>query len=373
MVTDGNPRVTEPAAFAPYARFRETATFGSLDGLRALSILPVVWHHATPRPLEGILGKGPLGVDLFFTISGFLITTLLLRERDRTPAARISVRDFYRRRVLRIFPLYYTILALYVVRAIAWPPAPALRAHFFASLPFFATFTTNWFVDFTVPHPVVFAFSWSLATEEQFYALWPWLFRGRWLPLIAAISLLLVDQLAERGALAFLFAEGSTTLRMLKSIASPICLGAIAACLAHEKRAFRLLHVVAGHRASAPFSFALLVAAIALPHVSLFTTHVVLALLVLACTVREDNGLAPFLRARPMVSLGAVSYGVYMVHVAVIAGLRPLLPGTERMLPLFAAALALSYAAARISYRFLETPFLRMRSRHHSAASPAKR
>ena len=67
--------------FSPLA-YRQAERFPSLDGLRCLSIVPVIWHHATPGPLPGVLGKGPVGVDLFFAISGFLITTLMLRERD---------------------------------------------------------------------------------------------------------------------------------------------------------------------------------------------------------------------------------------------------------------------------------------------------
>jgi peptidoglycan/LPS O-acetylase OafA/YrhL len=67
-----------------------TSRFPSLDGLRCLAVLPVVWHHATPRPPSGLLGRGPLGVDLFFAISGFLITTLLLRERRARGAVSVG-------------------------------------------------------------------------------------------------------------------------------------------------------------------------------------------------------------------------------------------------------------------------------------------
>ena len=105
--------------------------FGELDGLRALAIAMVVWNHSSSGAYR--FGWG-IGVKLFFTISGFLITTLLLRERDRT--GTISLHDFYVRRVLRIFPLYFAVLGLYVV--LVWfaerdPPARGIqeigRAH----------------------------------------------------------------------------------------------------------------------------------------------------------------------------------------------------------------------------------------------------
>jgi peptidoglycan/LPS O-acetylase OafA/YrhL len=83
-----------------------------LDGLRCLSIAAVIWHHAGGTRHSGLLFRGHHGVSLFFAISGFLITTLLLRERVRN--GQVSLGRFYGRRTLRIFPLYYAVIALYV-------------------------------------------------------------------------------------------------------------------------------------------------------------------------------------------------------------------------------------------------------------------
>ena len=101
-----------------YDAYRGTRFFASLDGLRCLSILAVIWHHCGWQSQAwaahwSILHMGYRGVDLFFVISGFLITTLLLREREET--GTVSLRDFWIRRTLRIFPLYYTVIALYVL------------------------------------------------------------------------------------------------------------------------------------------------------------------------------------------------------------------------------------------------------------------
>ena len=87
--------------------------FGSLDGLRCLSILAVLWHHSGVDIDFPLFHRGQLGVRLFFAISGFLITSLLIRERVRH--GEVSLRKFYVRRSLRIFPLYYAILLTYVV------------------------------------------------------------------------------------------------------------------------------------------------------------------------------------------------------------------------------------------------------------------
>ena len=105
--------------------------FESLDGLRALSILGVIWSHvwyvSGPAYYNTlikvpVLRNGAFGVSVFFGISGFLITTLLLREQLKN--GRISLRDFYIRRTLRIWPLYYATLALYIVLVLALQHVP---------------------------------------------------------------------------------------------------------------------------------------------------------------------------------------------------------------------------------------------------------
>src|SRR5262245_42024739 len=97
-----------------YDEFRSRKTFASLDGIRCLSIVAVIWHHSVVGvPWLPGTERGFLGVDMFFVLSGFLIVTLLLRERDKTGA--ISMREFYARRALRIFPPYYALLAVLTV------------------------------------------------------------------------------------------------------------------------------------------------------------------------------------------------------------------------------------------------------------------
>src|SRR5262245_44922164 len=150
-----------------YETYRDTKVFGSLDGLRCLSIVAVVWHHAAGSMIDHpLLRHGHLGVSLFFVISGFLITTLLLRERDRF--GDISLRLFYARRSLRIFPLYYTVLLAYVLLAWLFESGSRFGQQFFHSLPAYMTYTSNWFVKME-DERVIFYFAWSLAAEEQFY------------------------------------------------------------------------------------------------------------------------------------------------------------------------------------------------------------
>src|SRR5260370_19436413 len=181
-----------------YARFREVRFFGSLDGLRALSIIGVIWSHywwSSPfyPTLAGlpVLRQGEWGVHIFFVISGFLITTLLLREQKRS--GTISIRDFYIRRSLRIWPLYYAVVAIYAVIMLTFQRGSDRSHHFFHYLPGFLAYTYTWVITPNWPTGP-FNLAWTLATEEQFYAFWPFVlrfFRGIWslVFMIAVIAL----------------------------------------------------------------------------------------------------------------------------------------------------------------------------------------
>jgi hypothetical protein len=136
----------------------------SLDGVRAIAVtLVFTWHllaHAD-LPLIWRVDYGNLGVRVFFIISGFLITSLLLAERERT--GKISISNFYVRRVFRIFPAYYVFLLVMAVLL----PTGRLVLHKVDFLP-----SAAFFSDYETPHDAL-GHTWSLAVEEQFYLLWP--------------------------------------------------------------------------------------------------------------------------------------------------------------------------------------------------------
>ena len=336
-----------------YDAFRARRYFGSLDGLRAIAILAVIWHHG-PGQAAGwrLLRSGHQGVQLFFAISGFLITTLLLRELESTGG--ISLRRFYARRSLRIFPLYYTVLALYMALMGA---SGREAAAFWHNLGYFLTYTANWFVS----AKAVFGFGWSLATEEQFYCMWPWCekyLRGKWV--IAAMAVILAAALAGRAPWYFtLLPKGAFVRTVCGSIALPICLGVLLAHLLHDpngyQRAFRWL----GHGASPVVTLMAAAIAIQLRLPSLIT--VAQTVVVAACVIREDHWLTPVLASRPFVQLGKVSYGAYLMHglvynVVEIAGNRFALD--RHGLVEFAAATLLTLGVASLSYRYYESFFL---------------
>ena len=350
---------------AAYARFVGTAQLPGLDGLRCLAILPVIWHHATPRLLPGVLGKGAVGVDLFFALSGFLITTLLLRERRAS--GRVKLGAFYVRRSLRIFPLYYVVLGFYALRALQTQASSEVARHFLHALPFHATYTANWFVDYAVPHPVMFAFSWSLCVEEQFYWLWPGLVAL--LPNRALLAGLMggavvLDALAEHAWFAAWLPPGSLGLRMLTSFAAPIGCGSIVASLLDAPRSFAVAHWLLGWRMAAPLLLLLSVGWLMVPATPYVTLSITLAALVGAVAIRPDNGLAWLLERAPLRKLGTLSYALYLLHITALGLVRKFLPQfQDSALVVFALGLPLSVAFAQAAHWAVEQPFLRLRGR----------
>lgn len=353
------------APASPHERFLSTRLFSGLDGLRALSVIAVIWHHTSGRPGPSISSQGHFGVDLFFAISGVLITTLLLRERDRN--GRISLSAFYIRRAGRIFPLYYAVLAIYVALVLATRADTSEGQYFLTKLPAFLTYTSNWFVDLGAGDSVIFYFAWSLATEEQFYLFWPpllaclLLLRSRRTAhvLTALGGLILVNQLALASS------SSGLLVTVVGSLALPILLGAVLAVLLHEPAGFAVLAGALGRRWSAPALGAAILASLAIPTPDQLT-QILMALLVAAMCMREDSWLHPALRWRPLAWVGIVSYGMYLMHMLVANAVRLVL-GEQFGVALFAVTTVLTLAAATVSYRVFETPvteYARRLSKH---------
>lgn len=357
-----------------YEEFGRARFFGSLDGLRCLSIVAVMVYHAVGEHGVGLTGKGYLGVALFFAISGFLITTLLLREQAST--GTVDLKRFYIRRSLRIFPLYYAVLGVYTL--LVW----VLERHtpegeaFFRNLPAFLTYTSNWFVP---PEGqsgrVIFVFAWSLATEEQFYLVWPWVVRrgrGGWGPvafMLGVLGVRLGVSWAEKAG--HMPAEWLLS-RVVMSVAPSICLGCLAAYVLHWRRGFEWAWGLLGQRWSAPLALGLTLVTVWVPDMPHLLQALCMVLLVVACCIREDHGLAGPLRLRPVAWVGVVSYGLYLLHMLVLNVVRRVLPWEEPWVVCL-GMLVVSVAVASVSYRFFETPFLRLKERFAWEQRPAER
>jgi peptidoglycan/LPS O-acetylase OafA/YrhL len=371
-------RVRGHAAISPswglaYRDFKATRFFGSLDGLRALSIVAVVWFHTVPWERTSLLGQGNKGVTLFFAISGFLIVTLLLRQKERRDV--IDLGNFWGRRMLRIFPVYYLALTLYVVLVALAERDPAARSAFFGNLPAFATFTSNWFVDLESTR-VIFYFAWSLAAEEQFYLLWPLaerFLRGSRPLWLAAGALCLTQAVAIAWPAE---SRAALPLRMLTSVPAAILLGVMLAHVLHQPRTFRWMWAVLGRRGSAFGAAAVALLALMFAPAWGATGELVMAaaltLVVAACVVREDNDFARLLRQRSIAWIGTVSYGMYLFHMIAVNIMRRVASAAGVSSPFvdFVGGTLLALLLASVCYLTYERFFLNMKERWFAGERP---
>ncbi|MDE2599777.1 MAG: acyltransferase [Rhodocyclaceae bacterium] len=359
VINPACPEANLPLAEATpdaHARFMTQRRFGSLDGLRALSIVAVIWHHTAPSwASSALVDAGTQGVTLFFAISGFLITTLMLRERERS--GRIDLPAFYARRSLRIFPLYYLTVLLYVVLVYAVERHSAAGQGFFNNLPYFATYTSNIFVP--LDGRVIFYFAWSLAAEEQFYLLWPLLLclcrSGRQAAALLGLAIVLC------------IVGHALQNRFLSAVPLAILVGALFAIGMHERRSYEWLNRLFGSNAALAGIVALLALSLGSEQPFHFANALLCAGLVACCVIREDHLLAGALSLRPLAYVGSISYGMYLLHmlskslVVKLLGLAHLpLEGVH----VFALTTLAAIAAATLSFRYFESIFLGLKLRY---------
>jgi peptidoglycan/LPS O-acetylase OafA/YrhL len=303
-----------------YEQWRAARFFPALEGLRAVAALLVVFHHARSRWLWGWL-EGWNGVTLFFVLSGFLITTLALREEEALGALRW--RAFVVRRAFRIVPVYLAALGLYVVAMAAAGVGAAHQGPFVHAVPWYLSPFPE--VPFFSQTHIVFSLAWSLGIEEKFYLLWPLLAfvllrgraRGR-LGIALVLALLLQLPIA-----------GSASGRIVAPY-SAILIGCVLAFLLHDRRAFTALSRL-GSGAWFLAAAATLVVVHGLTHVLhptasgfrvaspfYYLPYSLTAALVVAALVMRPPG-SGWLESAPMRFVGRVSYPLYLTHPLALA------------------------------------------------------
>jgi peptidoglycan/LPS O-acetylase OafA/YrhL len=370
-----------------------------LDQLRFFAFLAVFLHHffatylpslqrhggLTARILGAFVESGGLGVDLFFCLSSFLITMLLLREHDLTGA--LDVRAFWVRRILRIWPLYYTFVLLSAVVVPLFAPENRLSGLHLAGFTFLAG---NWAcVANGYPNSVA-APLWSVSIEEQFYILWPLvlsIFGCRRLPHLAILCL--VGASAMRMVAVPLGLPDTAVWCNTVARLDPIALGALLAVVCHR----RPFSIPAWLRKTTLLVAALCPATLLLwfgdrcwagkPSLVFYPTVAVSCVAILVAIYRGGNAPVPETASRLskiLVYLGRISYGLYVFHVLGIQLSQFLIQGaggsaTHKSLMFvlrFVLAGGVTFGLAALSYSWLETPFLRLKARfsHVDSAPP---
>jgi peptidoglycan/LPS O-acetylase OafA/YrhL len=359
--------------------------FRYLDGLRCLSVFWVILLHLRlqgGRALEFIAGHGWMGVDMFFVISGFLITGILLREHAST--GRISLSRFYARRALRIWPAYYALLGAITVAALLGLTSDASMILHTIRWP--ATYLTNAYAGYNRTESVAFLPSWSLSLEEQFYLVWPILLFlsvrragamaitvigavtvwRTWLtfhmpPGIFAMRRIFyapdtrIDVILYGCLLAFLFADArriETVRRMLnRRWVSSVLAGAFLGAVYINNRWSGHLGNSIGYSVSA----------------------IMMMLMIAYIHTVRPAWLLAVLECKPVVWCGRVSYGIYLFHkplIDVVVGRfgRPSSVAGEVAFALVVYAGAVGLAS--LSYIFFESRFLRLKDRFSSVRRP---
>lgn len=359
---------TAAGATSLYDRFRHSSYFPSLNGIRALCALLVIKEHCKWQlPAPRLVELGYLGVDMFFVISGFLIVTLLLRERDGT--GTISLRGFYARRTRRIFPIYYLMIGVLALLAVGTYSHSTKTWELYKwSFPVFLLYLQ----DLIPINMGVLFHTWSLAMEEQFYLVWPtvekYFRRALVVPLI--LVLVLACQACNFGLFsdaignAYGFAEAARRPIFLITF-TPILLGVLAAHAMHHRKIGEVLARALGGR-WVPLVLLLVAAAVCqvasdIQGLPRFALHICFCLLLVSLVVNPRGVFSGFLQSRVMSYLGKISYGIYLYHTVVLWGMLHLgehLHTTFSPGLLFALIAPITVGIAALSFRFFESPII---------------
>ena len=331
----------------------------ALDGIRAIAVLAVIAFHAK---VPGLLG-GFVGVDVFFVLSGYLITRLLVDEHGRTGA--IDCAGFYVHRLLRLTPALLLMLAVYLVAApFVWPQTP-MPAHL-QDAGLAASYVSDYAQAFW-SRPRFLVHTWSLSVEQHFYLLWP----------LVLLGLLRLTRSRAIGVLAGLYVA-ATAWRIYSCAVtdsldeiyyrfdtrlSGLMLGALLAMLGERSLAASPRAVMQLGAISTVSLAALIVTApwgepIGLA-IHVMAAEVAAAGLIVVVVAGHDTPFRRVLATGPMATIGVLSYGLYLWHYPIAFALRESLPWYWTI----TLTLPLSFVAAAVSYVTVERLGRRLRRR----------
>ena len=355
----------------------KTTYLPGLNGLRAIAALSVVFSHITLELqnfnlnsfLFGVTENGtPKGLDLanygvtiFFALSGFLITFLLLKEKQ---IQEISVKKFYIRRILRIWPLYYLFLIIVLIITISSGMDINLKSlilylFYLANVPFI--------FGFSIP---LLAHYWSLGVEEQFYLFWPWFIKKINNKLILTISAIVILIIGVKLTLHF-SCPGSIAERIIHiSRFHRMLVGALGAVMYFQKSSFFIK--ITDHKITQALSLsAVLLLLINKFHVASVLDNEIVAVITVCLIVGQINVSNRLLNFDNKVFdfLGKISYGIYVIHPLVIYFLHKSifphfnLQGLAKYLIVYTLAFSLTIFISYLSYQYFEKYFLNLKAK----------
>lgn len=337
-----------------------------LNGLRAIAALSVMWGH-TFQSYFGNWGVDGFqlpvvadGVTLFFVISGFLITYLLLHEQKQNQT--VSIPKFYLRRILRIWPIYYLYMLIAMASTNTWhDPNIWYYCFFTANIPFIIA-AGIW----PITH------YWSLGVEEQFYLFWPWMVKlthGRTKRLLSLAIVICVSWLASKWGIYMVY--GTNTAYRFFAVTRFDCMmiGSIGAILYFLKS--KIFTKFLMNRTVGLVCFLLLL--FSQPWADIVPAPIrpqLLALLSIVCIASQLDKPIINLENKVCDFVGKISYGIYVIHPLLIFGLSALyrtadihLPEIVATIVIYCMTTATTIFVAWLSYNYFESPFLRIKNR----------
>jgi peptidoglycan/LPS O-acetylase OafA/YrhL len=329
-----------------------------IDGLRALAVVPVILFHAGLNLFSG----GFVGVDVFFVISGFLITTIIINELDQ---GKFSVVNFYERRARRILPALFFVILVTLPFAWMWL-TPRDMKDFAQSLAAVATFSSNilfllesGYFDTTAElKPLLH--TWSLAVEEQYYIFFPlllmltWRFGRRWTLAVLAVIFFLSFGLGQWAA----YNQPSAAFYLLPTRGWELLVGAFAAFYL-QKRDHIQSH--AFNQAASLLGLVLVTYAVfafdkRTPFPTFYTLVPTVGTALIIFSAVKGTYVNTLLSSKPMVGIGLISYSAYLWHQPMFALVRHR-SLNEPSMALFIGLGIFSLMLAYFSWKYIETPF----------------
>lgn len=338
----------------------DTAHRPDIDGLRSLAILPVVAYHAGVQVIRG----GFVGVDIFFVISGYLITQVLLRDIE---GGRFSLLGFYERRIRRIFPALLVMLLITFAASLVYgfpveliEFSKSLMAAALSVSNIFFWRTSGYFDDVALEKPLLH--TWSLGVEEQFYIVWPvLLFLAYKSPGRRVLPLTLLGCAASFAVSAVgAFTNSSATFYLVHTRAWELLLGGVLALGALPRLPTPAVRTAVGLTGMLLIGVSVVAIKPYMPFPGLLALPPCLGAALIILAGRDGDSLAKRLMSwRPMVFIGLISYSLYLWHWPVIVFQRNdgvfvhgLSERGEK-----AVIIVLSVLIATVSWRLVEQPF----------------